>query len=96
MFHGCRPSCLNNQAVLDVKVWVLPLPGPARIARVRAVDETAALWDELRFASIVSDNIILSRRRQGRIRAYSLELRGVRRTSRYIEDIIEINSQNTQ
>lgn len=30
-------------------MWVLPLPGPARIARVEAGEETAVCWEGLRF-----------------------------------------------
>src|SRR5579871_4882858 len=61
MFHGCSLSCFSNHAVREVKVCVLPLPGPAKIAKVCAEEETAAFCEEFRFASIASD--AMSRRR---------------------------------
>ncbi len=49
-FHGCSPFA-SNQAVRDVNVCVLPLPGPARIANVSAKEDTAACCDWLRLVS---------------------------------------------
>lgn len=56
-FHGCSP-CASNQAVRDVKVCVLPLPGPARIASVSAKDDTAACCDWFRLVSRPSGFIV--------------------------------------
>lgn len=57
IFHGCSP-CASNQAVRDVNVCVLPLPGPARIANVSAKEDTAACCDWLRLVSRPSGFIV--------------------------------------
>lgn len=57
MFHGCSPW-MRSQAVREVRVWVLPEPGPARIARVSAEEETAARWALLRLERRVSRCIV--------------------------------------
>lgn len=49
---------MSSQAVREVKVCVLPLPGPARIARVCASEDTAADCEALRFERMVEVDII--------------------------------------
>ena len=60
MFHGCKP-CARSHAVRDVRVCVLPLPGPARIASVSATDVTAASCDLFRFERRSSEFMVKER-----------------------------------
>lgn len=45
----------------EVRVCVFPLPGPARIARVSAKEDTAACWEGLRLERRPSGFIVLER-----------------------------------
>lgn len=45
----------------EVRVCVLPLPGPARMARVSAKEDTAACWEGLRFERRPLEFIVLGR-----------------------------------
>src|SRR5450432_721742 len=72
IFYGCKPSCFTNQAVLEVKVWVLQLTGTANIARVRAEDDTAAFWEELRFSNMLFGDILARGSSSARVKALDI------------------------